>query len=219
MHKLLFPSLLICLFLGGCVAEESNVSDSFDPEPIESSATDSSADNTPQDASVYKVKFETSAGDFTIEVHPEWAPIGAERFKELVEASYYDDCRFFRVVKDFMVQFGLNGDPSVTSQWRSQNIKDDPVQESNTRGKVTFATAGPNTRTTQIFINFGNNSFLDGQGFAPFGEVVDGMDVVDSIFNGYGESPNQGSIQQRGNEYLNSEFPKLDYVKKASIVE
>lgn len=218
MNKL-FPCLLLCMALGGCVAEESNVSDSFDPEPIESPAADSSDDNTPQDLSVYKVKFETSTGDFTIEVHPDWAPLGAERFKELVEAGYYDDCRFFRVVKDFMVQFGLNGDPSVTSQWRSKNLKDDPVTQSNTRGKITFATAGPNTRTTQVFINFGNNSFLDGQGFAPFGEVVEGMDVVDSINNEYGESPNQGSIQQRGNEYLNAQFPKLDYVKKASIVE
>lgn len=173
----------------------------------------------------YKVKFETSAGDFVVEVHPDWAPIGAARFKELVEAKYYDDCRFFRVINDFMAQFGMNGDPEVNAKWRDMKIKDDPNKKSNTRGMMTFATSGPNSRTTQLFINFGDNSALDSQGFSPFGEVVEGMDVVDKLYDGYGEGaprgrgPRQDLIAQQGNEYLNDKFPMLDYIKTARIVE
>ena len=126
---------------------------------------------------MFKVKFETSTGDFIVEVHREWAPIGAERFYQLVKSGFYDECRFFRVVPGFMVQFGINGDPGVQRQWEN-NITDDPVVKSNTRGFVTFATSGPNSRTTQIFINFGDNESLDGQGFAPFGEVIEGMEKL-----------------------------------------
>ena len=170
------------------------------------------------DSGTFKVRFECSSGDFTILVHRDWAPIGADRFYNLVKSSYYNECRFFRVVPGFMVQFGISGDPKQTRQW-NVNIRDDQPTQSNQRGLVSFATAGPNTRTTQIFINYGNNSFLDSQGFAPFGEVVEGMQNVDSIYSGYGERPNQGAIESRGNEYLNSSFPDLDYVSKATIIE
>jgi len=173
----------------------------------------------------FKAKFDTSKGPFVVEVHRDWAPNGADRFYNLVKNGFYDDTRFFRVVSGFMVQFGINGDPNISAVWRDANIKDDPVKQSNARGMMTFATAGPDTRTTQVFINFGDNSFLDSQGFAPFGKVVSGMEVVDSLYDGYGEGapqghgPNQGIIQRLGNEYLKKAFPKLDYVTKATIEE
>ena len=166
---------------------------------------------------IYKASFDTSAGAFVVDVHRAWAPLGADRFYNLVKNGFFDNTRFFRVVPNFMVQFGLNGDPAVQSVWRSANLKDDPAKESNKKGYITFATAGPNTRTTQVFINFKDNGFLDAQGFAPFGEVSSGMDVVEKITDQYGEKPNQGSIQSQGNTYLKAQFPKLDYVKKATI--
>jgi peptidyl-prolyl cis-trans isomerase A (cyclophilin A) len=172
---------------------------------------------TEQAPASYKAKFDTSKGAFVIEVHRDWAPKGADRFYNLVKNGFFDDCRFFRVVPDFMVQFGINGDPNVQKNWANANITDDPVKQSNKKGYITFATRGPNTRTTQVFINFKDNAGLDRQGFAPFGEVVSGMDVVERISSQYGEKPNQGSIQAEGNGYLNKEFPKLDYVKKATI--
>jgi len=172
---------------------------------------------TEQAPASYKAKFDTSKGAFVIEVHRDWAPKGADRFYNLVKNGFFDDTRFFRVVPDFMVQFGLNGDPGIQKNWANANITDDPKKQGNKKGYVTFATRGPNTRTTQIFINFKDNGFLDAQGFTPFGEVVTGMDVVEKITSQYGEKPNQGSIQSEGNAYLNKEFPKLDYVKKATI--
>jgi len=167
----------------------------------------------------YKANFDTSAGAFVVEVHRAWAPLGADRFYNLVKNGFFDNTRFFRVVPNFMVQFGLNGDPSVQSVWRAANLKDDPVKESNKKGYITFATAGPNTRTTQVFINFKDNAGLDSQGFAPFGQVTSGMDVVDKITSQYGESPNQGRIQAEGNAYLTKDFPKLDFIKKATIAK
>jgi peptidyl-prolyl cis-trans isomerase A (cyclophilin A) len=166
----------------------------------------------------YRARFTTSEGDVVIEVHRDWAPNGADRFYNLVSSGYYDGARFFRVINGFMAQFGMNADPLVTAQWRVATLPDDPVAESNTRGRITFAmTSQPNSRTTQVFINFGNNSNLDGMGFAPFGEVVEGMEVVDRFHSGYGESPDQGQIQGRGNEYLEAQFPELDYVVRATI--
>ena len=165
----------------------------------------------------FKAKFDTSKGAFVVEVHRDWAPQGADRFYNLVKNGFFDDARFFRVVPDFMVQFGLNGDPGIQKNWANANIQDDPVKQSNKRGYITFATRGANTRTTQLFINFKENAGLDGKGFAPFGEVTSGMDIVDKINSQYGERPNQGSIQAEGNAYLNKEFPKLDYIKKATI--
>jgi peptidyl-prolyl cis-trans isomerase A (cyclophilin A) len=172
---------------------------------------------TEQAPATYKAKFDTSKGAFVVEVHRDWAPKGADRFYNLVKNGFFDDTRFFRVVPDFMVQFGINGDPNIQKNWANANITDDPVKQSNKRGYITFATRGANTRTTQMFINFKDNAGLDRQGFAPFGEVVTGMDVVDKITSQYGEKPNQGSIQAEGNAYLNKEFPKLDYIKKATI--
>jgi peptidyl-prolyl cis-trans isomerase A (cyclophilin A) len=171
----------------------------------------------------YKVKLDTSKGVFVVEVHRDWAPNGADRFYNLVKNGFYNDTRFFRVISGFMVQFGINGDPKLSQVWRDANIKDDPVKASNMRGNITFATAGTDTRTTQVFINFGNNAGLDDQGFAPFGQVISGMEVVDSLYSGYGEGspqghgPNQGVVQSMGNAYLEKAFAKLDYVKTATI--
>jgi cyclophilin family peptidyl-prolyl cis-trans isomerase len=170
-----------------------------------------------QAPATYKAKFDTSKGPFVVEVHRAWAPKGADRFYNLVKNGFFDDVRFFRVVPDFMVQFGLNGDPAIQKSWANANIPDDPKNQSNKKGFVTFATRGPNTRTTQIFVNFKDNGFLDSQGFTPFGQVVSGMEVVEKINSQYGEKPNQGSIQSEGNAYLNKDFPKLDFVKKATI--
>ncbi len=166
----------------------------------------------------FKAQFDTTRGKFTIEVTRSLAPNGADRFYNLVKSGYFKDIAFFRVVPHFMVQFGIHGDPAVSAKWREANIPDDPVKGSNSRGTLTFATAGPNTRTTQLFINFADNAFLDGQGFSPFGKVTEGMDVVDKINAEYGETPNQGRIQMQGNAYLKSEFPNLDYIKSATIV-
>ena len=169
----------------------------------------------------FQAKFETTAGDFVIEVHRDWAANGADRFHELVSEGLFDECKFFRVVKGFMVQFGIHGDPKVSAKWRKARIKDDPVMKSNKRGFVTFATSGPNSRTTQVFINYADNKNLDSMGFAPFGEVIEGMDVVDKLYGGYGEKPSkaQQEIQEQGNEFLKTNFPKLDGIKKATIVE
>jgi peptidyl-prolyl cis-trans isomerase A (cyclophilin A) len=172
---------------------------------------------------VYRVDFDTSKGTFVVEVHRDWARLGADRFYNLVKNGFYDGARFFRVVEGFMVQFGVNGDPRISAAWRQARIADDPVRISNKRTFVTFATAGPNTRTTQVFINFSDNHNLDAQGFAPFGQVVSGMNVVDSLYSGYGEGapsgrgPDQNRLQAEGNAYLASGFPSLDYIKKATI--
>jgi peptidyl-prolyl cis-trans isomerase A (cyclophilin A) len=172
---------------------------------------------------MYKVDFDTSVGMFVVEVHRDWSPNGADRFYNLVKSGFYNDVRFFRVIPGFMVQFGIHGDPSVASVWQPARIQDDKVTQSNKRGYITFATAGPNTRTTQVFINFGDNAGLDSQGFSPFGRVTKGMDVVDKIYSAYGEGPprgrgpDQGRIQGEGNAYLTKDFPKMDYIKKAMI--
>ena len=172
----------------------------------------------------YEVKFVTTAGDFTVKVTRAWAPNGADRFYNLVRHHYYDGAAFFRVLSGFMAQFGLSAYPEVSAAWENANIKDDPHVQSNHRGFVTFATAGPNTRTTQAFINFGNNEALDKDGFTPFGVVTDGMDVVDKLYSGYGEGapdgkgPRQDLVGQRGRAYLEKSFPKLDVIRTATIV-
>jgi peptidyl-prolyl cis-trans isomerase A (cyclophilin A) len=175
---------------------------------------------------VYQAKLETTKGDFVIDVTREWSPNGADRFYNLVKNGYYDGCRFFRVVGGFMAQFGINGDPQVNAAWNQAKIQDDPVKESNKRGYVTFAKSSlPNSRGTQVFINYADrNASLDSQGFSPFGIVTTGMEVVDSLYSEYGDGaprgkgPDQGQIQMQGNAYLEKDFPKLDYIKKAMIV-
>jgi len=174
----------------------------------------------------FKVKFVTTKGDFVIEVTRDWAPNGADRFYNLVKIGYFNDVAFFRNIDGFMVQFGIHGDPAVNAKWRESNIKDDTVKKSNTQGYVTYAQTGrPNSRSVQFFINFGDNANLDGMRFAPFGKVVEGMDVVKSLYNGYGEGaprgkgPDQQRLQEEGNAYLKKDFPKLDYIKTATIVE
>lgn len=168
----------------------------------------------------FYVKFETTKGDFTVEVKPDWAPNGVSHFAELVESKFYDGCGFFRNIPDFMVQFGMNGDPKVQAKLGEKTISDDPVKQSNQRGVVTYAQTGaPNSRSAQLFINLKDNSFLDGDGFAPIGTVVEGMDVVDSLYK-TGENPQetQGMIKEQGNEYLKKKYPDLDYIKTARIV-
>jgi peptidyl-prolyl cis-trans isomerase A (cyclophilin A) len=177
-----------------------------------------------QAPAVFKAKFVTTKGEFVVEVQRAWAPRGADRFYNLVNAGFYDGVKFFRAIKGFMVQFGIHGQPAVSRVWVNANIPDDPVKESNVRGQITFATGGPNTRTTQIFINLVDNKNLDGIGFSPFGKVVSGMDVVDKLYTGAGEGPpggtgpDQNRIQAEGNAYLERDFPQLDAVNSATIV-
>ncbi|MEX0753391.1 MAG: peptidylprolyl isomerase [Xanthobacteraceae bacterium] len=171
----------------------------------------------------FKAKFDTSKGVFVVEVRRDWAPNGADRFYNAVKNGFYDNARFFRVMSDFMAQFGINGDPKISAVWRAARIKDDPVKQSNKRGYLTYATSGPDSRTTQVFISFKDNSGLDAQGFAPFGQIVSGMNVVESLYGGYGDGPprgrgpDQARLQFEGNAYLAKDFPRLDYVKKATI--
>jgi len=172
----------------------------------------------------YRVKFETSKGDFVIEVHREWAPRGADHFFELVNNRFYDGVRFFRVVRGFVVQFGIHGDPAVQRLWGEAAIRDDPVKQSNRKGFVSFAKLGPNSRTTQVFINLADNTSLDKDGFAPFGQVVEGMEVVERLWSAYGEIPPKGRgpdparIVREGNAYLEREFPRLDRVVRARLL-
>jgi peptidyl-prolyl cis-trans isomerase A (cyclophilin A) len=183
----------------------------------ESNAAQASDEQAP---ATFRARFETSQGPLVIEVHREWAPLGADRFYTLVKGGFYDGVRFFRVVSGFMAQFGLSGDPKVQAAWASANLMDEPAKQSNLRGFVTFAKeSSPNTRYTMVFINYKDNSYLDADGFAPFGQVVVGMDVVDKLYGGYGRTnvPDQRRIKSEGNVYLTSEYPKLDFIKTATI--
>jgi peptidyl-prolyl cis-trans isomerase A (cyclophilin A) len=172
----------------------------------------------------YDVRFVTTQGEFTVHVTRAWAPNGADRFYNLVRHHFFDGASFFRVLSGFMAQFGLSAYPQVSNTWEKANIKDDPVTQHNLRGYITFATAGPNTRTTQVFINYGNNAALDKMGFSPFGQVSEGMEVVDKLYSGYGEGapdghgPDQGRVGNEGRPYLMKNFPLLDSIKTATIV-
>ncbi len=210
--------LALCLLLSLSACGDSG----GEAEPIDLAAVSTNLQGTAPD--VFRARFETSKGDFVVEVTRAWSPAGADRFYNLVSHGYLDGVRFFRVIEGFMAQFGINGDPALAALLREDNILDDPVVESNTRGKITFAkTSQPNSRSTQIFINLVPNTNLDALGFSPFGEIVEGMEVVDQLYSGYGEGapggmgPNQGRVQAEGNAYLNAEFPNLDYVERASI--
>jgi peptidyl-prolyl cis-trans isomerase A (cyclophilin A) len=167
---------------------------------------------------IYHAVFNTSVGVFVVRVHREWAPRGADRFYNLVKNGFYDDCRFFRVVKGFMAQFGIHGNPAVSAAWSRATLPIERSRQSNTRGRVTFAMGdGPATRSTQVFINFRDNSRLDIDGFAPIGEVVSSMIIVELLFDSYGELPDQGLLQRDGNAFLAKDFPRLDYIRKATI--
>jgi peptidyl-prolyl cis-trans isomerase A (cyclophilin A) len=240
--------LAAALVLAACSKTPTEPATGTSAEPAASTAAQPTAASTPPPASsvalasavhpdllepskatakapdLFKAKFTTTKGAFVVEVHRDWSPNGADRFYNLVKMGFFDDTRFFRAVEGFMVQFGLSGDPGVNAKWQSSNIGDDPVKQSNKRGFITFAQRGaPNTRSTQVFINYGDNSRLDAT-FEPFGKVVDGMDVVDALYKGYGEGapmgagPDQGRIQAIGNAYLDRNFPKLDGIQHAEIV-
>jgi peptidyl-prolyl cis-trans isomerase A (cyclophilin A) len=182
----------------------------------------------PQDAKApaeFKVKLETSKGDIVLKITRDWAPKGADRFHALVKAGYYDDCRFYRVLPKYIAQFGINGTPATAAKWKEQPIDDDPVKQKNTRGRVTFAKGGPNTRTTNLFINLKDSTSLDGDGFAPIGEVVEGMDIADQLFSGYGEGapkgkgPSQRKLYEQGNTWLQKDYKDLDFIKAAKVIE
>jgi peptidyl-prolyl cis-trans isomerase A (cyclophilin A) len=217
MHHYAFSRLiasLCCVLLAGC-SEKKPASDVGLPPNTGVAA---------QAPPIFRVRFETSRGAFVVEAHRAWAPRGADRFYQLVQSQFFDNCRFFRVMESFMVQFGAHGDPAVSAAWEALMIPDDSVAQSNTRGRLTFAMGGPNTRTTQVFINLIDNRQLDGMGFAPLGEVISGMAVVDSLYNKYGDSPpggfgpSQERIAKEGNAYLEREFPRLDFVRTARLV-
>ena len=235
MNKYRFPAIaVLCSVLVGAGCQKTNEvsSNQQTPAPAPTAAPTSAASGlmqpgTEKAPAVFKAKISTTKGDFVIEVHRDWAPNGADRFYNMVKAGFLDDVAFFRVVAGFMAQFGIHGNPAVMARWRDARIPDDSsTGHSNSPGMVTFATAGPNTRTTQLFINYGNNANLDGMGFTPFGQVLDnGMEVVENLYKGYGDGPpsgsgpNQGRLQMEGNTFLKSDFPKLDYIKTARLVE
>jgi peptidyl-prolyl cis-trans isomerase A (cyclophilin A) len=220
LSRALLAAFAGSIVLAGCATAEPRASDgSLLPAPLANPNLE-----TATAPDVFQVKFDTSKGAFTVKVTRAWAPNGADRFYNLVKIGFFDGTRFFRVISGFMAQFGISGEPAVTAKWHDATIPDDPVTQSNTRSFVTFATAGPNTRTTQIFINFGDNKQLDGSGFSPFGQVVDGMSVVDALDAEYGEGapngngPAQSRIESDGNAYLTKDFPNLDFVKTATLL-
>lgn len=192
---------------------------SQDPQKKEATAGGSDSRGSDSQSVVLKLRYpdmETSA-DVVLAIEPSWGPKGAERFLELVDDGYFDGCVIYRAIKGFMAQWGVNGDTAKYAKWKDKMIQDDPVKQSNTRGRITMATSGPNRRTCQFFINFGNNKNLDGDGFSPFGEVTSGMENVDKIYTGYGEGsggPNQSKVKEEGNAYLAS-FPKLTVIESA----
>ncbi len=242
LHRLL-PLLLAVACSGGSPAPESKPVEKpaapapapaptpppapkFEPVPLPAGANPALLDPTKateKAPATYTVVFSTTKGDFELLIHRDWAPIGADRFYNLVKIGYYDDTAFFRVVDGFMVQFGISSFGDVNDTWREAKIADDPNTQSNTRGRITFATSGKNSRTGQVFINFVDNKNLDGMGFSPFGEVTRGMEIVDSLYKGYGEGaprgkgPSQPLMQKFGKAYLQKDFPLLDYVKTAKI--
>ncbi len=219
--------LPLVLLGGGCSKNEKTNTPTLGDEsqaPIKEETTEVTDDKPNAAPDQYTVELDTTKGPILIEVHRDWSPHGADRFYELVQNGYYNDVAFFRVVDGFMAQVGISGDPALNTKWREDRIPDDPVKGSNTPGTVSFATSGPNSRTTQFFINLVDNSRLDGMGFSPFGKVED-MTTVEALYAGYGEGaprgrgPSQALLQSQGNAYLKDNFPKLDYIKNAKITE
>jgi peptidyl-prolyl cis-trans isomerase A (cyclophilin A) len=229
-RRFLLPSLAAALVAGlssATFAQSEAAAPAPDAKPAAPSASLADPSKFTEKApDSFKVKFDTSVGSFTIEVTRALSPNGADRFYNLAKSGFFTDVAFFRVIEGFMCQFGIHGNPKVATAWRTDNIQDDPVKASNTRGMVTFAKTGlPNSRSTQFFINFGDNTQLDTMGFSPFGKITEGMDVVDKIYKGYGEGaprgngPDQMRAQTEGNTYFKKEFPKLDYIKSATLVK
>ena len=220
MKRLQSITSFLVLAIAACDKPAPPPADTATAAPPPQPAATPAADAAP---AMFKVRFETSKGPFVIEAHREWSPNGVDRFYQLVQSGYFDDVRFFRVVPGFVVQFGMHGDTATNAKWASQRIPDDPVKQSNRRGTVTFAKPSmPNARSTQLFINLQDNSGpLDPQGFAPIGEVVEGMSVVDRLYSGYGDEPTgrQGEIAAGGNAFLKSAYPRLDYVRTARVVK
>jgi peptidyl-prolyl cis-trans isomerase A (cyclophilin A) len=208
--------VLACAALAGCGGGGSSSSSSGPPAALLHPATLKT--KSPQ---LFTVVFKTTKGEFVVDVHRTWAPLAAQRFYNLVKAHFFDGVEFFRVVPKFVVQFGISPYPQVSKAWQNATIPDDPVTVHNTRGAVTFASAGPNSRTTQIFINLGDNSNLDNTGFAPFGAVVSGIDVVDKLYSGYADSPTskQTEMEAQGKAYLQKNYPKLDSIKTARVTQ
>jgi peptidyl-prolyl cis-trans isomerase A (cyclophilin A) len=209
VRRLLLLAPALALALSACGGSKSSVPQALlDPAKLTAKA--------PQ---TFTTTFDTTRGTFEIEVHRAWAPHGADRFYNLVQNGFYDGVEFFRVVPGFVVQFGISPYPTVSAAWRNAAIPDDPVTTHNLRGGVTFASAGPSTRTTQVFINLGNNARLDTSGFARFGTVTKGMNVVDQLYSGYADEPSaqQGQIEANGNDWLAQNYPKLDSIKTAKV--
>ena len=221
MRSRQFISIIALMAFGACQksADKSSSGTAAAPDfhnPVDPGFAQQAPDS-------FRARFATTKGDFVIAVQRAWAPLGADRFYNLVRSGYFDGVRFFRVLPGFMAQFGIHGDTAVAGAWRERRIADDLVRRTNLRGMVTFATAGPGTRTTQIFINYGNNDRLDAMGFAPFGQVVEGMEVVDKLYGEYGEGaprgrgPDQFRLQVEGEKYLARQFPRLDKINKATV--
>lgn len=220
-------TILLVLVMGSVATlsaqDEKPAAQEDTPVPVEVEETPSTDDGEIQSAKAqapkrFKVIFELSTGDVEIEVARKLAPLGVDQFYQAVNDGFYDECRFFRVVKGFVVQFGINGDPQIQKSWKDQPIKDDPVLFSNLKGTICFATSGPDTRTTQLFINLSDNSRLNKLGFAAFGRVNKGMKHIEAITDEYGEQPQQDKIQDEGNAYLKESFPKMDYIQRAYVV-
>ena len=221
LHNALFLLLGSCLLgANACGGDGGDSSASaVNEDALKDPKSPKSPEMTKKAPDDFNVEFKTSKGSFVVSVDRNLAPNGVDRFYNLVNAGFYTECRFFRVMENFMAQFGFHGNPEVTGVWADATIPDDPIKGSNTRGTITFATRGANTRTTQLFINLIDNSRLDGQGFAAFGSVTQGMDVVDSIHSGYGEKPSQQQLGRKGNSYLKKLFPDMDYIEYARIVD
>lgn len=222
--KFITPLLSIFLVVSCLDADEKTTQPAQAPAAADDSAHPAMKNPTKATEKApesFTAVFDTTKGEFEITVTRKWSPLGADRFYNLVKIGYFQDVAFFRAVSGFMVQFGIHGDPAVNTVWKDANIKDDgEAVVSNEPGRVTFARTGaPDSRSVQFFVNFGNNSFLDKQGFTPFGEISKGMDVVNSLYQGYGEAPSnaQGLIQEQGNKFLKGKFPELDYIKSAKL--
>ncbi|MEX2466060.1 MAG: peptidylprolyl isomerase [Gemmatimonadota bacterium] len=217
------PTAILCLFAGALFVGGCSSGDDAPPrtEPNPLLRPERFADTAP---ATFRVRFETTEGDFVVDVYRSWAPLGADRFYNLVAGGFFDDTRVYRVLDGFIAQFGLSGDPYVNQAWKTEFLVDDPVRRENARGRVTFAKGGRHTRTTEVFVNLADNPQLDENGFAPFGEVVEGMDVVDRFHADYGDGPPRGEgpyqamVEARGNAYLDEEFPGLTRIVGASLI-